>query len=131
MTRFKDIELLAAKRKGGKAALAQLLNETRPLDGATLAAIPADRVLATMTRRVFYSGFSTKVVDGKWASFESAFSNFDPEACARLSGTQIDALARNPDIIRNRAKIRSVPANAQFVLDLAHSDGSAASFFAN
>lgn len=129
MNSFKEIESYVAKRKGGKAALERLLNVTKPLQPASLASITDDRVLSTMTRRVFISGFSAKVVDAKWEALETAFSNFDPHFCAALSGKQIDELANNPTIIRNRAKIRSVPVNARFILDLTHSNGTAGSFF--
>ena len=35
-----------------------------------------------MTRRIFYAGFSSKVIDDKWGAFEAAFDRFDPRACA-------------------------------------------------
>lgn len=49
------------------------------------AAPPDDRILAGMTRRIFYAGFSSKVIDGRWPGFEAAFDGFDPPACAPAS----------------------------------------------
>jgi 3-methyladenine DNA glycosylase Tag len=47
-----------------------------------------------------------------------------------MTEERFDALMKNPGIVRNGAKIRSVQVNAQFVLDLASTHGSAARFFA-
>jgi 3-methyladenine DNA glycosylase Tag len=127
---FKEIEALASKRKGGKAALEKILAETRPLDSATIAATPADRILAAMTKRIFCAGFSSTVVDRKWEAFEVAFGRFDPLRCAALSDEHFNQLVRNPSIVRNRAKILSIPINATLLLNLAQSHESAAEFFA-
>jgi 3-methyladenine DNA glycosylase Tag len=127
---FGEIFAMAAERKGGVAALENILTETRPLEPAVIAAMADNRVLATITRRIFYAGFSPKVIDGKWDAFEGAFDRFDPHFCAFMTEDHIDALMRNRSIVRNGAKIRSVQINAQFVLDLAVAHGSAARFFA-
>jgi 3-methyladenine DNA glycosylase Tag len=127
---FDLIVAIAAARKGGSAALDKILAETPSVEPAVIAAIPDDRILGAMTRRVFYAGFSSKVVDAKWDAFEAAFEQFDPAACAFMTEERFDALMKNPGIVRNGAKIRSVQINAQFVLDLASAHGSAARFFA-
>ncbi|MFI5013572.1 MAG: DNA-3-methyladenine glycosylase I [Hyphomicrobiales bacterium] len=83
-----------------------------------------------MTRRIFYAGFSSKVIDDKWDAFEAAFERFDPHACAFMTEERRDALMKDRGIVRNGAKIRSVEVNARLVLDLASEHGSAARFFA-
>jgi 3-methyladenine DNA glycosylase Tag len=88
-------------------------------------------VLSAMTRRVFYAGFSSKVIDGKWDAFEDAFAGFDPARCAAITEERFDALLKDDRIVRNGAKIASVQANARFVLELAAEHGSAARCFAN
>src|SRR5580692_11962567 len=128
---FGKIIALAAERKGGPKALEKLLAETPASDPKTIAAMPDDRILATMTRRIFNAGFSSKVIDAKWEAFEAAFDNFDPRACAHITPDRFDALLQDKAIVRNGAKIRSVQLNAQFVLDLAATHGTAAKFFAN
>jgi 3-methyladenine DNA glycosylase Tag len=130
MRRFEEIFAMAAARKGGAAALDSLLAETASLEPAAVAAIPDDRVLAAMTRRIFYAGFSSKVIDAKWEAFETAFDRFDPRACAFMTDERFDALMKDRGIVRNGAKIRSVQINARFVLELASERGSAARFFA-
>jgi 3-methyladenine DNA glycosylase Tag len=130
MRPFAEIFALAAKRKGGIAALEKILAETTSRTSAEIAAISDDRILAEMTRRIFYAGFSSKVIDNKWPAFEKGFGGFDPRACAFMSEAHFDRLLQDRGIVRNGAKIRSVQINAQFVLALRTDHGSAARFFA-
>ena len=84
-----------------------------------------------MTRRIFNAGFSAKVIDAKWPAFEEAFHGFDPRRCAHITEAEFDALTKNPGIVRNGVKIKSVQVNAAFILDLEAEHGSAARFFAD
>lgn len=131
MRPFAEIFALAAKRKGGPEALEQILAKTASRPPAEIAVIPDDRILAEMTRRIFYAGFSAKVIDDKWPAFEKGFDGFDPNACAFMSEEHFDRLMQDRGIVRNGAKIKSVQINAQFVLALKLDQGSAARFFAN
>ena len=128
---FRKVIALAAEHKGGPAALDALLATTRSATPAEIAAIPDDRLLAEMSRRIFQAGFSWKVVDDKWPAFEEAFGGFDPRLCANLAEERFDALLKDTRIIRNAAKIRAVTANARFILDLGLEHGSAARFIAD
>lgn len=130
MRPFEEIFAIAAARKGGSAALESILAETASAAPATIAAIPDDRILAAMTRRIFNAGFSSKVIDSKWDAFEAAFDQFDPRACAFMTEERFDALLMDRGIVRNGAKIRAVQVNAKLLLDLASEHGSAARFFA-
>lgn len=131
MTRpFDAIFADAAARKGGPAALEAVLAETPSRTPREIAAIPDDRVLAEMARRIFNAGFSSKVIAAKWPAFESAFEGFNPHACAFLTDEQLEALLADPGIVRNGAKIKAVQANARMVVDLATEHGSAAGFIA-
>jgi 3-methyladenine DNA glycosylase Tag len=130
MRAFAEILAMAAAHHGGPAALEAELARTPSLPPAKIAATPDDRILSLMTKRVFYAGFSSKVIDAKWPAFEAAFHAFDPIRCAALSEDAFDALTHNPDIVRNGAKIASVPANARLVLALAADHGSAAAAIA-
>lgn len=126
---FADLHARAAARKGGDAALEGLLIDPKP--AAELAAIPDDRWLSDMTRRIFQSGFNWKVIDSKWDGFEAAFWGFDVGRCALMSDEDLDALVSDTRIVRNGAKIRSVRENAVFLQDLAAEYGSAAKCFAD
>lgn len=129
MSPFQTIWERAAARKGGDAALEALMPAVRTAD--ELRAIPDDRWLAEMTRRIFQAGFNWSVIEKKWPGFEAAFEGFDVPRCAMMSDDDIDRLLKNKDIVRNAAKIASVRENAVFLSDLAREHGSAAAFFAD
>ena len=65
MRHFDEIIGLAVARYGGPDAFERILAETRPPKPHDIAAIPDDRVLAAMARRVFCAGFSSKVINAK------------------------------------------------------------------
>ncbi|WP_064693765.1 DNA-3-methyladenine glycosylase I [Rhizobium aegyptiacum] len=130
MISFEAIRQRAEERKGGAAALQALLQNHRP-DPDRLRTMPDDRILADMSRRIFYSGFVQKVIDAKWPGFEAAFSGFDPAALNIAPDDYWHELTSDERIIRNGAKIMSVRANAAFVRELANEYGSAGAFFAD
>ena len=74
--------------------------------------------LEVLTKAVFESGMSWKVVENKWPGFREAFSGFDPEVIAGLSPDEIDALTSDTRIIRNRRKIEATIRNAATMLAL-------------
>jgi DNA-3-methyladenine glycosylase I len=74
--------------------------------------------LDSMTMRVFEAGMSWKVVEAKWSGIQEAFHGFDPEWVADMSPTDVDHLANDPTVIRNRRKIEATVANAHTMLDL-------------
>ena len=131
MKSFAEIYDRAASRKGGKAELDKLVAEWPPKSKAELAAIPDDRWLAEMTRGVFRAGFNWRVIENKWPGFEAAFHAFDTPLNAAMSEEEFDAHLKDTRIIRNAQKVASVRANAQFLVDLARENGSAAKFFAD
>ncbi len=126
MEKFDYIHQRAVQRKGGEKALQKLLPEVR--SARALARITDDRFLAQMTRCIFQAGFVWRVVDNKWADFEDVFFGFPPERIILLSAEQIERFASNPRIIRNHQKVRSVQANARYILDVAREYGSFGKF---
>ncbi len=121
MISFDAIRLRAEKRKGGPAALNHLL-PSKP-DRNALAALPDDRVLAEMTKRVFSAGFAWRVIEAKWPGFEEALLGFEPARLAFEPDEFWEALTKDARIVRNGAKIFSVRANARFVRDVAKEHG--------
>jgi len=130
LTPFNKIRKLAEDRKGGKAALEQLLGKHKPLTKKQLLAIPDDRYLAMMTRCVFQAGFNWKVIEHKWKGFEEAFHGFNPKGLAHLAPERWDAYVEDTRIVRNATKIRSVLDNAHFVWNTAEEHGSFGKVFA-
>ena len=84
--------------------------------------------LEVMTRAVFQGGISWAVVNAKWDGIRSAFKNFDAEAVADLSEPEIDEIAGNPDVIRNRRKIEATVTNAARLLEISDEHGDLGSY---
>lgn len=126
MEAFSSIEQRAAARKGGPNGLDALLPTCKSSE--QLAAIPDDRYLAEMTKRVFQAGFVWRVVEAKWPAFEEAFHGFQPGRVAMMDDEALDALMSDKGIIRNYQKIETTRRNAAFVLDVGREAGSFARF---
>lgn len=129
MRSFQELYDWAAERKGGAAQLETMFDQ--PKSPAELAAIPDDRWLAEISRRVFQAGFNWTVIDNKWPGFETAFEGFNPNRWAMMSDDDLDRLLQDTAIVRHAKKILSVRDNAIFITDLAQEHGSAGQFFAN
>lgn len=95
-----------------------------------LRAIPDDRYLSTMALRVFRAGLKHSLVDAKWPAFEQVFFGFDPEKVVLMGADHLERLMQDARIIRHLGKLKSVPRNAQFILDIAQEHGSFGAFIA-
>ncbi|MBT8450321.1 MAG: DNA-3-methyladenine glycosylase I [Gammaproteobacteria bacterium] len=115
-SKYNQIYAQAEKRKGEDILQEQLqislLNETQ------LSSIPRDRVLSEITKAVFRAGFVWRVIEQKWPGFEKSFWAFNVDRCAHMSFEDIESLAKNTDIVRNRPKIQSVQTNASAIIEL-------------
>jgi 3-methyladenine DNA glycosylase Tag len=74
--------------------------------------------LEVMTRSVFSSGISWRVIEAKWDGFREAFHGFDPEWVASLDPPDVDRLAKDTRIVRNRRKIEATVHNARTMMEL-------------
>jgi DNA-3-methyladenine glycosylase I len=79
--------------------------------------------LEVMSKAVFQSGMSWAVVEAKWDGFRAAFEGFDPKKIARFGPDDVDRLAADPGIIRNRRKIEATIDNAVEMQALADEHG--------
>ncbi len=129
MDSFDSIFQRAAERKGGRAALEELLPPA--LSDGQLRRLPDDRALSEMTKCIFRSGFVWKIVEAKWPNFETAFHGFDVTRCAMLSDEELEALSMDERIIRNARKIQAVRSNAAFVLEIREKHGSFGNYLAD
>jgi 3-methyladenine DNA glycosylase Tag len=80
--------------------------------------------LEAMSRPVFQTGMSWKVVDAKWPGTREAFKGFDINKVARMGDPDIDQLATDTRVIRNRRKIEAVVVNANRIIALEREYGS-------
>jgi 3-methyladenine DNA glycosylase Tag len=83
---------------------------------------PAD-YLEVMTKAVFQSGISWRVIEAKWDGFREAFHGFDPRWVASLEPPDVERLAQDTRIVRNRRKIEATVHNAQTILELERDHG--------
>ena len=79
--------------------------------------------LDVIIRAVFQSGMSWRVVEAKWAGFREAFAGFDPAVVAAYTDDDIERLAADKRIIRNRRKIEATVTNAQAMVALEDQPG--------
>ena len=79
--------------------------------------------LDALSKPVFQSGISWRVVEAKWPSTRETFRGFDPEAVANMTPTEMDALAADTRVIRNRRKLEAVVKNARRILELEERHG--------
>lgn len=119
---FSKIQARAAKRKGGIAALEEMLPDTK--SPRSLQRIKDDRWLAGATKAVFSAGFVWSVVENKWEGFETCFWDFAPAKVATASDDDLEKIAGDTRVIRNRTKIWATRDNARFMLDAAEEYGS-------
>ena len=74
--------------------------------------------LEVMSKSVFQTGISWKVVETKWPGIRDALRGFDPEALSELNPTDLDELTKDTRVIRNRRKLEAIVSNATRMLEL-------------
>jgi len=80
--------------------------------------------LEILTKAAFQSGISWRVIEAKWDGFREAFEGFDPQKIARFTPEDVDRLAEDTRIVRNRRKIEATLDNAVEMLALEAEHGS-------
>jgi len=128
MRSMTEITQIAARRKGGGAALEHLLS--RPLSAQKIRKISDDRWLSAITKCVFQAGFNWQMIENKWERFEDVFEGFDLYRWMMMSDDDLDRLLKTDGIVRNAAKICSVRKNATFLNEIAEVHGSVGNYFA-
>ena len=77
-----------------------------------------------MSKSVFQTGMSWRVIEAKWPGTREAFREFDAEAVAHLTPNDVDELATDTRVIRNRRKLEAIVENARTMLELEERHGS-------
>ena len=122
MRDYKWLNEYCLNRFGSAAALESILPQPRSAE--ELRAISDDRYLSTLSLRVFRAGLKHSLVDAKWPAFEQVFFGFDPEKVVLMGAERLENLMQDARIIRHLGKLKSVPRNAQFILDVQKDKGS-------
>ncbi len=84
----------------------------------------ASDYLEVMSKSVFQTGMSWRVVESKWPGTCDAFMGFEVKAVAAMGETQVEELVQDTRIIRNRRKIQAVIDNARRLVELEDEHGS-------
>ena len=74
--------------------------------------------LEVMSKAVFQSGISWRVVNTKWPDINEAFHGFEIGRVASLTEEELDELAQDKRVIRNRRKLAAIAHNAQRIIEL-------------
>ena len=74
--------------------------------------------LEIMSKVVFQSGMSYKIVESKWPGIRDGFHGFDVAKITGMSPGEIDQLTQDTRVIRSRRKLEAVVSNAQRMLEL-------------
>ena len=102
----------------------------QPATAEQLRQLSDDRYLSLIALRVFRAGLRHSVVDAKWPNFEEVFWGFAPEKVVLMSAEHIERLMQYTRIIRHLGNLKSVPRNAQMLLDVRQEHGSFGEFLA-
>ncbi|WP_248805980.1 DNA-3-methyladenine glycosylase I [Pseudomonas sp. MWU13-2100] len=122
MRDYKWLHEYCLNRFGSAAALEAELPV--PASPRQLRELADDRYLSMIALRVFRAGLKHSLVDAKWPVFEQVFFGFDPEKVVLMGAEHLERLMQDARIIRHLGKLKSVPRNAQMVLDVAREKGS-------
>ncbi len=76
-----------------------------------------------MSKAVFQSGISWRVVESKWTGIKEAFKGFDALAVAGLSAPELEELSKDNRVIRNSRKLAAIVSNAQRIIELDEEHG--------
>lgn len=122
MRDYKWLHEFCLNRFGSAKALEAMLPQ--PRSDAELRALSDDRYLSLISLRIFRAGLKHSLVDAKWPAFEEVFFGFDPEKVVLMGAERLENLMQEARLIRHLGKLKSVPRNAQFILDVRHEKGS-------
>ncbi len=77
-----------------------------------------DDYLEVMSKAVFQTGMSWKVVEGKWPDIREAMEGFNVGKVARLDEDDLERLVKDKRVIRNRRKLEAIVHNAGKMIEL-------------
>ncbi|MHA2497791.1 MAG: DNA-3-methyladenine glycosylase I [Candidatus Hodarchaeales archaeon] len=80
--------------------------------------------LEIMSKSVFQSGMSWKVIESKWPGTREAFRGFNIHTVANFNEKDIEDLAKDTRVVRNFRKLLAIVSNAQKILELDKAHGS-------
>jgi len=82
------------------------------------------RLFEMLVLEGFQAGLTWEMILKRRDALRKAFADFDPKIVAKFSTAQVEELLRNPDVIRNKAKIIAAINNASRFIELQKEFGS-------
>lgn len=76
-----------------------------------------DDYLEVMSQAIFQTGMSWRMVEGKWHEIREAFDGFSIKRIASFTEDDLDRLAADRRVIRNRRKLAAIIHNAKQILE--------------
>jgi len=116
----------AEQKKGGYEELVSILPVL--LSDAELMRLSDALYLERLTKCIFTSGFSSKVINAKWGGFLEVFHEFDLDKLSELADEDWQAMTTNTRIIRNKRKIQAARDNLGMIQSLSKEHGGFGKF---
>jgi len=82
------------------------------------------KLFEMLTLEGFQAGLTWELILNRREGLKKAFSDFDPKAVARLTAKGAETILKNPNVIRNKAKIAATINNAEKFLEIQDEFGS-------
>ena len=83
-----------------------------------------DDYLEVMSKSVFQTGLSWRVIENKWPGIKQAFHDFDIQVVANFQEKDVEDLSTDTRVVRNFRKILAIISNAQKIIELDKLHGS-------
>ncbi len=83
-----------------------------------------DDYLEVMSKAIFQSGISWKVVETKWPGIRAAFKDFNIKKVAAFTDLDVETLVKDTRVIRNGRKLAAIVENAGRMIELDREHGS-------
>ena len=83
-----------------------------------------DDYLEVMSKAIFQSGMSWRVVEAKWPGTQEAFRKFSVREVAAFDEYDLEQLGNDERVIRNQRKLAAIVSNARRMLELEDEFGS-------
>lgn len=82
------------------------------------------KLLELFILETFQAGLSWECILNKREAFRDAFDGFDRDAILSYNDSKIEEMMANPDIVRNKAKIKAAVSNTKIFKDIQEEFGS-------
>ncbi len=116
MSKIESFNTIFAKAEEVKGGYEELITMLPTLfSDAELMRLSDAHYLERLTRCIFVSGFSSKVIRSKWDGFMDVFQEFDLKKLSELEDEDWQAMSEDTRIIRNKRKIQAVRDNLSMI----------------